>query len=91
MMENSYWELTSHIVPCEKTVIHLPMSTNMTNGNYGGIAAYAFILEALPRIESFTVDTQLFPTLNDIPDVETISEGEGLYKQVRVIYKGSGF
>ena len=26
--------------------------------------------------------------LNDIPDVETKSEGEGLYKQVRVIYKG---
>ena len=25
---------------------------------------------------------------NDIPDVETKSEGEGVYKQVRVIYKG---
>jgi spoIIIJ-associated protein len=27
-------------------------------------------------------------TLNDISDVETKSEGEGLYKQVRVYYKG---
>ena len=27
-------------------------------------------------------------TLNDITDVETKSEGEGLYKQVRVFYKG---
>jgi spoIIIJ-associated protein len=27
-------------------------------------------------------------TLNDIADVETKSEGEGLYKQVRVYYKG---
>ena len=27
-------------------------------------------------------------TLNDIADVETISEGEGLYKQVRVFYRG---
>ena len=27
-------------------------------------------------------------TLNDIPDVETKSEGDGLYKQVRVLYKG---
>ena len=27
-------------------------------------------------------------TLNDISDVETKSEGEGLYKQVRVFYKG---
>ena len=26
-------------------------------------------------------------TLNDIPDVETKSEGEGLYKQVRVFLK----
>lgn len=27
--------------------------------------------------------------LNDITDIETRSEGEGLYKQVRIIYKGS--
>ena len=27
--------------------------------------------------------------LNDILDVETKSEGEGLYRQVRIIYKGS--
>lgn len=27
-------------------------------------------------------------TLNDIPDIETKSEGDGLYKQVRVLYKG---
>lgn len=27
-------------------------------------------------------------TLNDVEDVETKSEGEGLYKQVRVFYKG---
>ena len=30
-------------------------------------------------------------TLNDVPEVETISEGEGLYKQVRVIFKGQTF
>ena len=29
-------------------------------------------------------------TLNDIADVETKSEGEGLYKQVRVYYRGMG-
>ena len=28
-------------------------------------------------------------TLNDITDVETKSEGEGLYKQVRVYYRGA--
>jgi len=27
-------------------------------------------------------------TLNDIGDVDTKSEGEGLYKQVRVFFKG---
>ena len=27
-------------------------------------------------------------TLSDIRDVDTKSEGEGLYKQVRVLYKG---
>ena len=27
-------------------------------------------------------------SLNDIPDVETKSDGDGLYKQVRVFYKG---
>ncbi|MCL2381724.1 MAG: protein jag [Treponema sp.] len=29
-------------------------------------------------------------TLNDIADVETKSEGEGLYKQIRVYYRGAG-
>ena len=28
-------------------------------------------------------------TLNDIADVETLSEGEGLYKQVRVFFRGA--
>lgn len=28
-------------------------------------------------------------TINEIPDVDTKSEGEGLYKQVRVIYNGA--
>ena len=27
-------------------------------------------------------------TLNDMKDITTESEGEGLYKQVRVIYRG---
>jgi predicted RNA-binding protein Jag len=35
------------------------------------------------------VDRRLIhTTLNDIADVETKSEGEGLYKQVRVYYRG---
>jgi spoIIIJ-associated protein len=29
-------------------------------------------------------------TLNDIASIGTESEGDGLYKQVRIFYKGSG-
>ncbi len=47
----------------------------------------SILLEPMNPFERRLIHT----TLNDIPDVETISEGEGLYKQVRVIYKGIGF
>ncbi len=47
----------------------------------------SILLEPMNPFERRLIHT----TLNDIPDVETISEGEGLYKQVRVIYKGSSF
>ncbi|ADK79169.1 RNA-binding cell elongation regulator Jag/EloR [Sediminispirochaeta smaragdinae] len=43
------------------------------------------LLEPMNPFERRLVHT----TLNDIDDVETRSEGEGLYKQVRIIYKGS--
>ena len=44
----------------------------------------SFLLEPMNPFERRLIHT----TLNDIPDVETKSEGEGVYKQVRVIYKG---
>jgi len=44
----------------------------------------SFLLEPMNPFERRLIHT----TLNDIPDVETKSEGEGLYKQVRVIFKG---
>ena len=43
------------------------------------------LLEPMNPFERRLIHT----TLNEIPDVETKSEGEGLYKQVRVIYKGA--
>jgi spoIIIJ-associated protein len=43
------------------------------------------LLEPMNPFERRLVHT----TLNDMTDVETRSEGEGLYKQVRIIYKGS--
>ncbi|MCF6335631.1 MAG: protein jag [Spirochaetales bacterium] len=43
------------------------------------------LLEPMNPFERRLVHT----SLNDIVDVETKSEGEGLYRQVRIIYKGS--
>lgn len=44
----------------------------------------SILLEPMNPFERRIIHT----TLNDIPDVETKSEGEGVYKQVRVMYKG---
>lgn len=44
----------------------------------------SILLEPMNPFERRLIHT----TLNDIPDIETKSDGDGLYKQVRVIYKG---
>ena len=44
----------------------------------------SILLEPMNPFERRLIHT----TLNDISDVETKSEGDGLYKQVRVLYKG---
>lgn len=44
----------------------------------------SILLEPMNPFERRLIHT----TLNDIPDIETKSEGDGLYKQVRVIFKG---
>ena len=44
----------------------------------------SILLEPMNTFERRLIHT----TLNDIPDVDTKSEGEGVYKQVRVLYKG---
>ena len=43
------------------------------------------LLEPMNPFERRLIHT----TLNDVADVETKSEGDGLYKQVRVLYKGN--
>jgi len=45
----------------------------------------SMLLEPMNPFERRLIHT----TLNDISDVDTKSEGEGLYKQVRVFYRGS--
>lgn len=44
----------------------------------------SILLEPMNPFERRLIHT----TLNDIPDIDTKSEGEGLYKQVRVLFKG---
>ena len=44
----------------------------------------SILLEPMNPFERRLIHT----TLNDIPDIETKSEGDGLYKQGRVFYKG---
>ena len=64
----------------EESLVRLAYSTadrvRMSKGS--------ILLEPMNPFERRLIHT----TLNDINDVDTKSEGEGLYKQVRVFYKG---
>jgi spoIIIJ-associated protein len=42
------------------------------------------LLEPMNPFERRIIHT----TLNDAPDIETMSEGDGLYKQIRISFKG---
>ena len=64
----------------EETLVRLAYTTaDKVRSSHNSI-----LLEPMNPFERRLIHT----TLNDIPDVETKSEGEGVYKQVRVIYKG---
>lgn len=65
----------------EETLVHLAYTTaDKVRSSHSSV-----LLEPLNPFERRLIHT----TLNDIPDIETKSEGDGLYKQVRVIYKGA--
>ena len=53
----------SNIIPYEEMKVKIPMTTNMTNGNYGGIAAYAFTLK---------VDGDIVIPTTQVPSTEFI-------------------
>jgi len=65
----------------EENLVHLAYTT----ADKVRSSRQSILLEPMNPFERRLIHT----TLNDIPEVETISEGEGLYKQVRVIYKGN--
>jgi spoIIIJ-associated protein len=64
----------------EESLVRLAYNTADRVRTSGG----SVLLEPMNPFERRLIHT----TLNDIGDVETKSEGEGLYKQVRVIFKG---
>ncbi|HAC31169.1 MAG: protein jag [Treponema sp.] len=67
----------------EESLVHLAYTT----ADRVRSSRQSILLEPMNPFERRLIHT----TLNDIPDVETISEGEGLYKQVRVLYKGLSY
>ena len=42
--KSGWWEVVTHIVPDEEVTVKIPITSNMANANYAGIAAYAFTL-----------------------------------------------
>ena len=64
----------------EETLVRLAYNT----ADKVRLSKKSILLEPMNPFERRLIHT----TLNDIPDVETKSEGDGLYKQVRVFYKG---
>ncbi len=65
----------------EENIVHLAYTT----ADKVRSTKMSVLLEPMNPFERRLIHT----TLNDIPEIETKSEGEGLFKQVRVIYKGN--
>ncbi len=65
----------------EESLVHLAYTT----ADKVRSSRSSILLEPMNPFERRLIHT----TLNEIPDIETKSEGEGLYKQVRVIFKGN--
>lgn len=65
----------------EESLVHLAYTT----ADKVRSSRTSILLEPMNPFERRLIHT----TLNEIPDIETKSEGEGLYKQVRVIFKGN--
>lgn len=65
----------------EENLVHLAYTT----ADKVRMSKRSVLLEPMNPFERRLIHT----TLNDFSDIETKSEGEGLYKQVRVIYKGN--
>ena len=67
--QSGWWEVVTHVIPGEEIVIKIPITSNMQNGNYAGIAAYAFTLSELiePTSYAYICNESIYPTIDDIP------------------------
>lgn len=72
-------DIENYRVRREESLVHLAYSA----ADKVRSKKQSILLEPLNPFERRIIHT----TLNDIPDIETKSEGEGLFKQVRVIFK----
>ena len=73
-------DIENYRIRREESLVRLAYTTaDKVRMNRGSL-----LLEPMNPFERRLIHT----TLNEIGDVETKSEGEGLYKQVRVFYKG---
>lgn len=66
-IENSWWEITTYIIPGERVIVKVPMSSNMENANYAGIAGYAY---GLRKVEEMTEEPTTEPPTTEPPTTE---------------------
>ena len=66
-IENSWWEITTYVIPGEMVIVRIPMSPNMENGNYAGIAGYAY---GLRRTEDMTEEPTTEPPIIETSTTE---------------------
>lgn len=74
-------DIENYRVRREENLVHLAYNT----ADKVRTTRQSILLEPMNPFERRLIHT----TLNDFSDIETKSEGEGLYKQVRVIFKGN--
>ena len=95
-IDDSWWELRSHMIPGDEMILRMPISMNMENANYAGIAAYAVSLTELSYAsEEPTGD----PSTSDIPtpqptcDVRIVvirATQSYSFEEAFKLYKGNG-
>ena len=77
--QSGWWEVVTNVIPGEEIVMKIPITSNMANANYAGIAAYAFTLTEVLACEDDLVistedDCNQFDSINHLRSI-TVNEG----------------